>query len=189
MRADREEPLLFDLPLTPPPRRPERPVAAPRTPDEVPDEVPAISGRGAIPVPAAAPRAPAPLRARLLAAGIDLAALVAVLAVALVGARLLQIRPGAHGWPAFAVLALVFSFLYQTVPLAFWGRTPGMARLGLEARGLTGDRLTFYQALARWAGWLITIALAGAPGLLALSGGRSLTDRLSGSRTELDPRA
>ena len=48
---------------------------------------------------------------------------------------------------------------------------------------LTGNRpLTFRQAVIRWACGLVTVALAGLPALLSLSGS-SLADRASGSAT------
>lgn len=90
-----------------------------------------------------------------------------------------------------AVFVAVFSFLYTVIPLAFWGRTLGMTRVGLVASG--GDEpqgaLTFGQTALRWSGGLLTVALLGLPSLLALLGGRSLTDRLSGSRTWRLPRS
>ncbi len=85
-------------------------------------------------------------------------------------------------WQPFVVLALVFSFLYWVVPLAFWGQTPGMAWVGHSARSSSGEPLSFGQTFLRWLGAVFTLALAGFPLLLALSG-RSFTDRLSDSRT------
>ncbi|NJL29066.1 MAG: hypothetical protein HC897_14870 [Thermoanaerobaculia bacterium] len=83
----------------------------------------------------------------------------------------------------FAILALVFSFLYCVVPLAFWGRTPGMVMSHEIARSLDDQPLSFGQTILRWLGALITLALAGLPTLLALIGGRSLADQISGSKT------
>ena len=105
--------------------------------------------------------------------------------------RLVQAaRPGAKlrmrpGWVAHAALLLfllAWSFLYFVVSLAFWGQTPGMAWAGLIARSGASEPLSFGQTAQRWAATWLTWALVGLPGLLALSG-RSLADRLSGSRT------
>jgi uncharacterized RDD family membrane protein YckC len=189
--AQPEEPLLFDLPLAPQPPASEVQPAVAAEPEPLLFEAPR-PGSDAVEEAAAPTPArqldPAPIRARLLAAIVDLGVVAAVLVVAWSGARLLEVRPGTQAWPAFLTLGLIFSFVYQTVPLAFWGRTPGMARCGLSARALSGERPTFYQALGRWLGWLITIGLAALPGLLALTG-RSLVDRLSRTSTLTSPRA
>lgn len=90
------------------------------------------------------------------------------------------------GWrelPPFVVFGLLFSFLYSVFSLAFWGQTPGMAWAGHLARSVTGEPLTFGQTMLRWLGGLLTLALAGLPLLLALAGGRSLSDRISDSKT------
>ena len=57
-----------------------------------------------------------------------------------------------------------------------------MVWAGIVARGEDAEPLAFGQTARRWIGGLLTMALGGLPGLLALSG-RSLADRLSGSRT------
>jgi uncharacterized RDD family membrane protein YckC len=131
------------------------------------------------------PREPGPppsLPQRLLAGVADLVLHMAVLAATLVGESLLGLQPEPRQWPGFAVFLICFSFLYTTVPLAFWGQTPGMAWRGLRARD-AGDRpLAFGQTALRWLGGLLTVALAGLPAFLALAGG-SLADRLSRSET------
>ena len=78
---------------------------------------------------------------------------------------------------------LPFSFLYQVFPLAFWGRTPGMARTGLVARGRDGRSLTFGQAGLRWLASVLTVLLLGLPVLSTQLTGRSLADRISDSQT------
>lgn len=83
----------------------------------------------------------------------------------------------------FAVFGLLFSFLYCVFSLAFWGQTPGMAWAGHLARSVTGEPLTFGQTVLRWMGGLFTLLLAGLPLLLVWAGGRSLSDRLSDSKT------
>ena len=98
------------------------------------------------------------------------------------GTALLGASPTLDDWPAFVLPCVAFSFLYHVVPLAFWGRTPGMASMGITARDLDGGGLSFGQAVRRWLATLVTAALLGLPGLLALTG-RSASDRASGSIT------
>ena len=124
----------------------------------------------------------APLRDRLLAASLDLAIQVVVAGGAVAAVRAMGVPVAlADGLP-FALFGLIFSFLYWFIPLAFWGQTPGMAWVGNSAVSLSDEPLTFAQTLLRWCGALLTLALAGLPLLLAL-GGRSLSDRLSESKT------
>lgn len=122
---------------------------------------------------------------RAAAGAADLLVHVAVAVLALGGCRVLGIMPAVADWPAFAVFLLSFSFLYTVVPLAFWGHTLGMTWAGLTAESAGGEPLSFDQTARRWLGALLTLAAAGLPLLLALSG-RSLADRLSGSRTLAD---
>jgi hypothetical protein len=160
-----EEALELDLPLAPPPRRSAPPVRR----------------------AAATAAATAPLRARLFAGLADLGAHVAVAALALGGARAMEVEPALPQLPAFALLLLVFSLFYTVVPLAFWGKTPGMAAVGLACRAGDDLPLTFAEALRRWLGELVTVALLGLPGLAALGPARrSLADRWSGSELVVD---
>jgi uncharacterized RDD family membrane protein YckC len=135
--------------------------------------------------PGAAPgaRQSAPIVERVLAGIADAVVHIAVLASSLVAQSLLGLQPEPRQWPGFAAFLICFSFLYTTVPLAFWGQTPGMAWRGLRARDREDRSLAFGQTALRWLGALVTTALAGLPTLLALAGGRSLADRLSGSVT------
>ena len=119
---------------------------------------------------------------RVAAGGADLLVHVAVAVLALAGCRALGVMPAVADWPAFGVFLLSFSFLYTVVPLAFWGHTLGMTWAGLTAESTGGEPLSFDQTARRWLGALLTLATAGLPLLLALRG-RSLADRLSGSRT------
>lgn len=105
--------------------------------------------------------------------------------VALLASFVLGAAPGWDALPAFGVLALVFSFLYWTVSLAFWGQTPGMAWVGQRAQSVTGEPLTYGQTALRWIGAVATAGLVGLPLLLVSIDGRSLSDRLSDSRTQL----
>lgn len=171
------------------PRGPPRP-AAPRAethrwtePVEGPRPVPSAGGPVAVPEPARGPR-PAPFRPRLIAALADLGVYLLVLVVGLLGALMAGAAPTLSKAPAFALFLLSFSFLYGVVSLAFWGQTPGMAAAGVVARGGGDQPLTFGQTGLRWVAGVLTAALLGLPLLLALSG-RSLADRLSGSRTLL----
>ncbi len=95
------------------------------------------------------------------------------------------VRPAISDWPAGLVFLLTFSFLYAVLPLAFWGRTPGMALAGLRGTSTDGRPMSFRQAVLRWLGSVLTLALAGLPLLLLALGGRSLSDLLSGSTTRL----
>jgi uncharacterized RDD family membrane protein YckC len=194
-----EEPELFDLPLAAPAKRSRE--AAPSQKDVAPQMLDLFPTDGAAALPEGPVEAsptleqPAPqprgarkvgLRDRAAADLLDLTAALAVLAVAWIGALAMGIQLGAGTWPAFAALGFVFSFLYQTIPLAFWRSTPGMVRRRLYATSTGGGRLTFGQATLRWTGWALTLGLAGLPYAVALSG-RSLTDRLSRSRTRAIP--
>jgi uncharacterized RDD family membrane protein YckC len=148
------------------------------------------SADGATPTAAADHRPrPAPLVPRFAAALLDGGVLLTVAAIAIVGTFLLGIRWHGEDLPPLLLFLAVFSLLYSTVPLAFWGRTPGMALMRLSARAGDGGPLTFGQTALRWLGGLLTLLLAGLPLLLAASplGGRSLADRLSGTRCWLDP--
>lgn len=119
---------------------------------------------------------------RLLGGLADLAAQLIALGLAVAATHSLGVVVTFDDWGPFAVLALVFSFLYWTMPLAFWGQTPGMAWVGHLARSPGGEPLSFGQTFMRWAGSVLTLALVGLPMLAALSG-RSLSDRISGSHT------
>lgn len=169
-RRGREQATLFELDLD---------EEAP--PQEEPIELPLSAPSEARSAPALATTAP--FRARLFAGLVDLGVHVAVAALALAGARLLEVRPELPQQLApFALLLLVFSLFYSVVPLAFWGKTPGMAAVGLVCQAGDDLPLTFAEALRRWVGELVTVLLLGIPGLLALGGERrSLADRWSGS--------
>lgn len=163
----------------PPSREPATPAAAPTR--EEPES----------PSPPAERPAPSPagLGARWWAGGLDLL-FHAVLALALAGGSwLLGATLDGIERSGLLVFLAVFSFLYTVIPLAFWGRTPGMTWVGLVATG-GGEEgaLTFGQTALRWLGAVLTVALLGLPTLLAVFGGRSLTDLLSGSRTWRSPR-
>ncbi len=171
------QPSLFDL--TPEPKPPVvAPVLAPITsgtapettvdsPDPLTDEAPS-----------------APIRARLIAGLIDFAVHLAMVGAMIGCAAFMNIRVGWHSWPSFALLIAAFSFLYWVIPLAFWGRTPGMAWIGISSRALDDEPLSFAQTALRWLGALLTVMLAGLPLALAITGS-SLSDRLSQSKTLL----
>lgn len=128
-------------------------------------------------------RAPtASLGDRLRAGSVDLALHALALALGVAGALALGFAADRTLWPGYLLYLASFSFLYTTVPLAFWGRTPGMTLAGLRARDQATRPLTFGQTALRWVGGVLTAILLGLPLLLAL-GGRSLADRISGSET------
>jgi uncharacterized RDD family membrane protein YckC len=123
---------------------------------------------------------------RVASGAADLLVHLAVAVVALAGCRYLGVFPEVRDWPAFAVFLFSFSFLYTVVPLAFWGHTLGMTWAGLTTESAAGEPLSFDQTARRWLGALLTLVVLGLPLLLAV-GGRSLADRLSGSRTLATP--
>ncbi len=128
-------------------------------------------------------RPPIPRRAQISASLLDLAALAVVGLALWLGLRAIGVQLDGMRL-AFVLLFFVpFSFLYQVFPLAFWGRTPGMARVGLVARGQDGSSLTFSQAGLRWLASVLTVLFLGLPLLATQLTGRSLADRLSGSQT------
>ncbi|HKH44806.1 MAG TPA: RDD family protein [Thermoanaerobaculia bacterium] len=193
---DSDDQLLFDLPLDPAaevPRRaePRRPVARPR-----PESAPAPAPRRPLVAreeeedeeefelteEEASAAGRAGLVSRLAAGAADLLVHAATLMILLIGTRMLGVRPTLSDAPALGLFLLAFSFLYTIVPLAFWGHTLGMAWAGLVAQNRDGEPLTFDQTARRWLGALLTLAAAGLPLLVALSG-RSLADLLSGSVT------
>lgn len=211
-RPGDDEPTLFDLPLTDPgepepeaeplreeaPAEPEEGEAGGGAADERaggpedPEDERAAVGAGPAserprrrepsePLPTG--ERPPPLSLRFLAGLADLAVHLALAVALLFGARLLGVSAGFSDWLPVALFLLVFSFLYTVVPLAFWGRTPGMAWAGVEARAGDGGSLTLGQTVRRWLGGLLTVALLGLPTLLAAGGGGSLADRLSDSAT------
>ncbi|HEY0781680.1 MAG TPA: RDD family protein [Thermoanaerobaculia bacterium] len=195
-----EEPLLFDLPLDSPEPAASEVASAKRTvPREAPPAPLPLRAREreertdpALPVrgPAAEPRAAGPIGVpvgRRLGAGLfDLLLHTVVVAGLYLGSRLLGLRLTWTDWPAALLFVVPFSFLYSVVPLAFWGKTPGMASTGLLSQNAKGDPLTFDQTARRWLGGLLTLATLALP-LLVTGRRRSLADVLSGSVT-LDAR-
>jgi len=203
-----EEPNLFDLPLEPDETQP--PEGLPeerRSQESASSELPLFPAAGepaahhprplpppeeersrdaVVEVPAVdSPREPrtASLQRRWQAGLVDLGVHLALLAVAGLGAWLLGAQPRWADVGGLVLFVLVFSFLYSVYPLAFWGQTPGMLLAGVVARGGEHGALTFGQTALRWLGSLLTLATLGLASLLALFGGRSLTDRLSGTWT------
>jgi uncharacterized RDD family membrane protein YckC len=126
--------------------------------------------------------------ARRVAAGLaDLLILALVGAVELAaGALLLDLR---FPPPAFVPLA-AFLFLAALVLLVLapfvWGTTPGMALADLRIRAGDGGSPTLAAAFLRFAGFLLTGALAGVPLLVAAFDrrGRTLADLISGTTIE-----
>lgn len=189
-----EEPLLFDLPLEPERERPVERKRAPRPaqpvrPEPEPDlgsildeTDPALRARSREPENETGEPDRAGIGSRFAAGAADLLVHGAVIVGVLLGCRYMGVRPAFSDWPAFALFLLSFSFLYTVVPLAFWGHTPGMAWMGLDARSRDGEPLAFDQTARRWLGAIVTSLLLGLPLVLAL-GGRSLSDLLSGSET------
>lgn len=201
---DRDEQLLFDLPLsTPEPKRsgPTERVERKRAPKEpgLPLDEPPVAPRAAAQRPAPVPppavgneneeeeepeaiEGSAVVGRRFAAGAADLLVHAAVAVVVLAGTRMMGIRLALSDWPAVLAFLLSFSFLYTVVPLAFWGHTLGMVWANLTSRNQDGEPLTFDQTARRWLGSVVTTAALGLP-LLFSQGGRSLSDLLSGSAT------
>ncbi len=195
-RPDRssEVDLLFDLPLEKPDPHTAADDIADFDADFVEVQKPLVFESTSEPDPAGETKVPPfagrsasepPVSSRFLAAILDLGTVAAGVAVALAAAALLGARPHPAAWPPFVLFGLCFSFLYTVVPLAFWGKTPGMAYAGIVSRGKDGLPLTIPQTVLRWLGQMIVYAGAGLPALLALSG-VSLSDLLSRSRVTID---
>ncbi len=194
-RRDRDEaeqePFLFDLPLEPPASA----AAVPPTENEA-ESSRAFAAQDTAPEEAfgedpqplepqsVVPREPiiAHLWPRILSGGADLLVHAGALAAIALGLQFMAVEPRLEHWPSFLAFMVAFSFLYTVVSLAFWGQTAGMAWFGLAARESPQFPLSFAQATSRWLGGLGTLALAGLPLLLALSGS-SLSDRMSRSKT------
>ena len=193
-----EDPGLFDdLPLQQKPARREGPIAkrptrgtqasaAPST--QVPEPLPLFADEAAEPEPPEAVTRPAwrpmvPFVARFQAGLIDLGVVLGVMLLVWAGLWWLGVEVDLVSRVLVVVFLLPFSYLYQIFPLAFWGCTPGMARMGIVARSRDGQTLTFSQAGLRWLGSVLTVAAAGLPMILTATTGRSLADRLSASQT------
>ena len=202
----KDDPGLFDdLPLHPDPQvdKPPPSVEAPRqtpprakTPVEPAESLPLFAdpptsetSLPSVPVedfdattkPAWRPVVPVP--AQLAAGLVDLGIVLAVGLVVWFGLYLLGVNVDLVSLGVLALFLLPFSFLYEVFPLAFWGRTPGMARVGIVARSRDGKSLSFSQAAMRWIASVLTVCLVGLPWILTLTTGHSLADRLSGSQT------
>ena len=123
-------------------------------------------------------------RSRLIAGLLDLGVVLAVAVTAFVCVALMGVDLSPLPWAPMALFLTAFSFLYCVFPLAFWGRTPGMASLGLRARSLDGRSLSFGQTAWRWLAGLLTVVSFGLPLILTLKG-TYLSDLLSKSQVEI----
>jgi uncharacterized RDD family membrane protein YckC len=190
-----EELPLFDLPLRESPEapRPQRSAAAKAAPPRAAERRPAapaydeqlqLAELDEIAEAAPGVAARATIGDRFFAGLADLLLHALVVGLASLAVLLIGHPVGWRELPPFVAFGLLFSFLYSVFSLAFWGQTPGMAWAGHLARSVTGEPLTFGQTVLRWLGGLLTLALAGLPLLLALAGGRSLSDRISDSKTQ-----
>lgn len=120
---------------------------------------------------------------RIVAGVIDMTAIVVVLIGVVFGLRLLGISIDKSTLLPLLLFILSFSFLYYVFPLAFWGRTPGMARTDIVTKSRDGQTLSFSQAARRWLGTLLTLVTLGIPLLFAGKSGDLPADRLSQSQT------
>lgn len=180
------EDTLFDLPLTPEPtsRKTRRDSDPPSEQSGLPLEErvsPTQSSETARrettePSPPALPTT----TARRLAGGVlDLGVHLLVLFVVLLGTWSMGALATETSLLPFVVFLGAFSFIYHVLPLSFWGQTPGMASVGLMARGVDGKPLTMSQAARRWLGAVLTTLSLGVLFLIASKTGRSIADRLS----------
>jgi uncharacterized RDD family membrane protein YckC len=112
----------------------------------------------------------------------DLAFVALVGAVVTVGVSLAGATLTTRALAGVLLFVLDFSFLYMLLPLAFWGRTPGMAWAGVRLVADDGGLPTFRRCAVRWIVAVLTVASLGLLALVALIGRRSLADRLSRSR-------
>jgi uncharacterized RDD family membrane protein YckC len=126
-------------------------------------------------------------RSRLLSGLLDLGVVVAVAISSVVCVALMGVDLTPMPWAPMALFSTAFSFLYCVFPLAFWGRTPGMAALDLRARSLDGRSLSFGQTAWRWLAGLLTVLTFGLPLVLTLKG-TYLSDLLSKSKVEVSGR-
>ena len=184
-----DEPTLFDLPLYHPEEEEpssneteskelpvqRREISSDQFPEKRPEAMGSILsepvGRVALPVQ------------RWVSGLVDTAVLGAVLLVVGGGARGLGVAMGFGDLPAILVFLLLFSVFYTVISLAFWGHTPGMATQALRARSLDDEPVSFGQALRRWLGAVVVALFCGLP-LWLQKDGRSLSDRVSFTRTE-----
>ena len=152
------------------------------------DDVEAFDDVDVLEMPISTEPSVAGIAPRLLSGGADLLIHCGVLAATTLGLYAMAATPRIDQWPALAVLLVAFSFFYTVVSLAFWGQTAGMAWCELHTHDRLERPLSFRQAVLRWAGGLLSLALAGLPVLLAFRG-TSLTDLLSASVTVVQPLA
>ena len=145
-------------------------------------EAPMSVSVGAEEASASAQSPPATLSQRFRAGIADVMVHLLVLATVLLFLRVIGVRVTAQAWPGLVGFMASFSFLSITVPLAFWGQTPGMGWAGIKAFDREDRPLSYSQCALRWAVALATVALLGLPSLVHL-GGSSLTDVVSRSRT------
>jgi len=137
----------------------------------------------------AAAAGPAPMGARLASAAADLAAILLLAAVAILGARLLTGQSPRPSGVLWALGFLVYLSFFATVPpLVLFGRTVGMAIGELTARSEGEAGIGAGAATRRWAGTLATAATAGLLLLWARQSPETPTpaDRLSGRPLSLD---
>lgn len=181
-REDWDAPAESELPLFAPAAREMPPSEPRRAAREFPRPLESVAPA---PPPVENPPAffQATIGARFVAGLADFACHLLLLLGLLAGLRSLGVEIQLADTPALAAFLLVFSFLYSAIPLAFWGRTPGMRWAHLVARAEDGGGLTFGETTRRWLGAVLTFLLLGLPTFFSVGGRRSLADRLSHSRT------
>jgi uncharacterized RDD family membrane protein YckC len=93
-------------------------------------------------------------------------------------------------WPALigiAAFLLLLSFYYFVGTWLVWGRTVGGAIFNVRITAEDGTPADFQSLVRRWGALYLSLGTAGLGFLPALlPGGRSLSDRLSGTRHQSD---
>ncbi|MEP6993774.1 MAG: RDD family protein [Acidobacteriota bacterium] len=141
-----------------------------------------------------APAAPtsgavAPMGHRWSAAAADAAAILAIGALAILGARWVTGSVPRLSGVAWALAFLLFLSFFATVPpLVLFGKTLGMALAELSARSGMAAGISATAAFRRWVGTLGTVAALGMPLLWTARAPESPTpaDRFSGHPLTLE---
>ncbi len=124
------------------------------------------------------------LGSRAVAFAADMATILLLCATAILAAGALRGEwPSSAGLPWAVAFGLVVSFFTTVPPLLLFGRTVGMALVGLTARRAVSERrLRAGAAVARWLGTLATAATLGLPLLFTAWSSNAPTpaDRFSG---------
>lgn len=190
-RRRKEPPTLFDLPLHPEPSGepevPEQEVAPKAEIQDLPMEstsAPALvvevveRDRGETHLPEPSRQG---IKSRRFVAGLIDLLLPALVIVPLIGwTKWAGGTISVENAIALGGFCLLLLYIYHTVTIAFWGRTPGMKQQGLRVQSKDGRHPSLAQVTRRWWGGLLALLPLGL-GCLWLLSGASWPDRLSGT--------